>query len=104
MVTLEKKMEISIYLVLDDDDENKEVSKKYKEVWDGSKKEIETINGDKKIEYGKDFKKIRFESNGDLPVNKPTRLHLLTKIITSVFSENGKIYPQLFLDDTLDDV
>ena len=57
MVTLEKKMEISIYLVLDDDDENKEVSKKYKEVWDGSKKEIETINGDKKIEYGKDFKK-----------------------------------------------
>ena len=32
MVTLEKKMEISIYLVLDDDDENKEVSKKYKEV------------------------------------------------------------------------
>ena len=57
MVTLEKKMEISIYLVLDDDDENKEVSKKYKEVWDGSKKEIETINGDKKIEYGKDLKK-----------------------------------------------
>ena len=57
MVTLEKKMEISIYLVLDDDDENKEVSKKYKEVWDGSKKEIETINGDKKIEYSKDFKK-----------------------------------------------
>ena len=57
MVTLEKKMEISIYLVLDDDDENKEVSKKYKEVWDGIKKEIETINGDKKIEYGKDFKK-----------------------------------------------
>ena len=50
-------MEISIYLVLDDDDENKEVSKKYKEVWDGIKKEIETINGDKKIEYGKDFKK-----------------------------------------------
>ena len=50
-------MEISIYLVLDDDDENKEVSKKYKEVWDGSKKEIETINGDKKIEYGKDLKK-----------------------------------------------
>ena len=49
-------------------------------------------------------KKIRFESNGDLPVNKPTRLHLLTIIITSVFSENGKIYPQLFLDDTLDDV
>ena len=43
------------YLVLDDVDENKEVSKKYKEIWEGVKKEIETINGSEKIEYGKDF-------------------------------------------------
>ena len=43
------------YLVLDDVNENKEVSKKYEEVWDGIKKEIETINGGKKIEYEKDF-------------------------------------------------
>ena len=44
------------YLVLDDDiDENKEVSKKNNEVWEGAKKEIETINGGKKIEYEKDF-------------------------------------------------
>ena len=28
-------------------DENEEVSKKYKEVWEGVKKEIETINGGK---------------------------------------------------------
>ena len=43
------------YLVLDDVDENKEVSKKYEEVWEGLKKWIETINGGEKIEYGKDF-------------------------------------------------
>ena len=44
------------YLVLDDDiDENIEVSKKNNEVWEGAKKEIETINGGKKIEYEKDF-------------------------------------------------
>ena len=43
------------YLVLDDVNENKEVSKKYEEVWEGVKKEIETINGGKKIEYEKDF-------------------------------------------------
>ena len=36
------------YLVLDGLDENKEVSKKNKEVWDGIKNEIETINGGKK--------------------------------------------------------
>ena len=39
------------YLVLDDIDESKEVLKKYEEVWDGIKKEIETINGGGKIEY-----------------------------------------------------
>ena len=45
------------YLVLDDVDENKEVSKRYEEVWEGVKKEIETINCAEKIEYGKDLKK-----------------------------------------------
>ena len=50
----EEKSEIKD-LVLDDVDENKEVSKKYEEVWEGVKKEIETINGGEKIEYGKDF-------------------------------------------------
>ena len=43
------------YLVLDDVDENKEVSKKYEKVWEGVKKEIEAINDGKKSEYGKDF-------------------------------------------------
>ena len=43
----EEKNEIK-YLVLDEIDENKEV-------WEGIKKEIETINSGKKIEYGKDF-------------------------------------------------
>ena len=46
------------YLVLDDVDEHKEVLKKYEEVWEGIKKEIETINGGEKIEYGKDLKKL----------------------------------------------
>ena len=36
------------YLVLDDVNKNKEVSEKNEEVWEGIKKEIETINGDKK--------------------------------------------------------
>ena len=36
------------YLVLDEIDENKEVLNKYKEVWEGIKKEIETTNSGKK--------------------------------------------------------
>ena len=89
------------YLVLDDVDENKEVLKKYEEVWEGIKKEIETINGGEKTEYEKDFKKIRFECNDDLSLNRPIKLRLLTIIITSVFSKGSKFYPQLFLYDAL---
>ena len=55
----------------------------------------------KKMDMGKIFKKNRFESNDDLPLNKPIKLRLLTIIIRSVFSEDGKFYPQLFLDDAL---
>ena len=43
------------YLVWDEIDENKEVLEKYEEVWESIKKETETINGGKKLEYGKDF-------------------------------------------------
>ena len=39
------------YLVLDNVDKNKEVSKKYKKGWEVIKKEIETINGCEKFEY-----------------------------------------------------
>ena len=59
MVTLSanplKKKNENTYLVLDNVDENKEALKKYEEVWEGIKKEIETINGGKKIENGKVF-------------------------------------------------
>ena len=34
-------------------------------------------------------------------MNKPISLRLLTVIIRCVFSEGGKFYPQLFLDDAL---
>ena len=43
------------YLVLDDVNKNKDVIKKYAESWESIKKEIETINGGEKIQYGKDF-------------------------------------------------
>ena len=91
------------YLVLDEITENKEVLEKYEEVWEGIKKEIKTINSSEKIEHGKDLKKNRFEFNDDLPRNKPIKLCNITIIIRSVFSENGKFFPQLFLDDALYD-
>ena len=46
------------YLVLDDVDENKQVSKKYEEVWEGVKREFETINGGERVNMRKIFKKL----------------------------------------------
>ena len=43
------------YLFSYDVDEKNKILIKHKEVWEGVKKEIETTNGGKKIEYGKDF-------------------------------------------------
>ena len=60
-------------------------TKKFQKVSEGVKKEIKTINGGENIEYGKDFKKIKFQSNDNLPLNKPTKLLLLAIIIRSVF-------------------
>ena len=54
----------------------------------------------KKLNVGKALKN-RFESNDDLPMNKPIKLRLLTIIMRCVFSEGGKFYAQLFLDDAL---
>ena len=45
--------------------------------------------------------KIKFNSDDDLPLNKPLKFHNMTITIRSVFEEDGKLYPQVFLDDTL---
>ena len=45
--------------------------------------------------------KIKFNSDDKLPLNKPLKFHNITITIRSVFEEDGKLYPQLFLDDNL---
>ena len=95
---------VNKHLVFDSADENKEVLKMYRELWDGIKNEMETINGGKKGEFGKGFMKIKLNTDDDLPLNKPLKLHLLTIIVRGIFKENGKFYPQLYLDDCLYEV
>ena len=79
----------------------KKYLKKYTELWDEIKNKIETINGDRKAEYGKDFMKIKFNADDNLPLNKLLKLHLLTIIVRCVFEEDGKFYLQLYLGDCL---
>ena len=65
------------------------------------KSKIKTINGRKEGEYGKDFMKIKFDTDDDLPLNKPLKLHMVTIIVRSVFQEGKKLYPQIYLDECL---
>ena len=89
-------------LIFDDSvNENKELLKANADVWEGIKNEIKAISGGKENDYGKDYMKIKFNSDDDLPLNKPLKFHAMTIIIRSVFEEGGKLYPQVFLDDTL---
>ena len=88
------------YLVFDSTDVNKELLKKYNDVFNGTKNKIKKISGDE-CDYEKDCMKIKFNSDDDLPLNKKLKFHHMTITIRSVFEDDGKLYPQVFLDDTL---
>ena len=45
--------------------------------------------------------KIKLNSDDDLSLNKPLKFHAMTIIIISVLEEGGKVYLQVFLEDTL---
>ena len=45
--------------------------------------------------------KIKFNSDDELSLNKPLKFHLMTITIKTVFEEDGKLYPQVFLEDNL---
>ena len=92
-----EKMKINIQFLIPTN-ENKEVLKKYTELWDGIKNETETINCGKKGKYNKDLLKIKFNTDDNLPLNKPLKLHVLqqlqvTKIVRCIFEKDGKFYP-----------
>ena len=52
-------------------------------------------------DYEKDYMRIKFSSDDGLPLMKPLKFCNMTVTIRSVFEEDAKLYPQVFLDDTL---
>ena len=72
-------------------------TKKYNDAWNGIKNKIKEVSSGE-CDYEKDYLKIKFNSDDNLPLNKPLNM---TIIIRCVFSEGGKFYLQVFLDDTL---
>ena len=73
-------------------DNNKEVLEKYTALRNKIKSLIEAIDN-KPGEYGKNYIKIKFNSDDNLPLNKPLKRRNLTVTVRSVFEENNKYYP-----------
>ena len=82
-------------MTFDSTDEDKELLKKYSNVWSGIKNKIKEISVGE-CDYDKDFMKIKFNSNDDLLLNKPLKFHSVAITIRSVFEENDILYPQVF--------
>ena len=88
------------YLIFDSTDENKELLKRYNDVFNGLIDKIKKIDDDW-LEYTKSYKKIKFNSHDNLPLNKQLKFHTMTVTIRCVFSEDNTLYPQVFLDEAL---
>ena len=85
------------YLILASTDTSKEILTNYTKPWNGIKNPIGKITG-KSGESGKNSMKIKFGSDDNLLLNKMLKLHNLTIVVISVFEEENKYYPQVFLD------
>ena len=53
------------------------------------------------LEYSKHYMKIKFSSDDNLSLKKPLNFYQMTITIRCVFSEDNKLYPQVFLDGAL---
>ena len=88
------------YLIFDSIDENKELLKKYNDVFNGIMGKIKEVSNDE-CDYEKDYMKIKFNSDDDLPLNKSLNFHIMTITIRSVFEKDSKLCLQVFLDECL---
>ena len=64
------------------------------------KTKLKAMNYGKENNYWKDYMKIKFNSDNDLPLSKPLKFHAMAIIIRSVFEKDSKFYLQVFLDYT----
>ena len=81
-------------------EKSKEVLTKYTELSNKIRSLFKTIDV-KEGEYGKDFMKIKINSDNDLPLGKILTLYKMAIVVRSVFQEDNRYYPQVFLDEFL---
>ena len=93
----EKGKDDAWYLVISDDDD---VFKKLVDIFESIKNKITEKKWDL-VKYDKHYLKIKFESNNILPPSKDVNIRMATIIIRAIFAQDGKYYPELFLDGGL---
>ena len=94
-----EEKEMNKYLVFNSTVENKELLKKYNDVFNRIRKKIKKISGHE-WDYEKDYMKVKLDSDDNLPLNKQLKFRNMVITIT-VFEEDGKLYLEVFLDDNL---
>ena len=63
---------------------------------------LKEIIGGKEIFYKKDYSKVKVDNDDDLPMEKPLKFaKKKTIIVRSVFQEDKKLYPQIYLNQCL---
>ena len=77
-----------------------DVLRKFTNIWKSIRVKIEE-NTCSIVQYDKDYMKIKFEGNDNLPIDNIVNIHQVTIIIRNVFAQNSRFYPQLFSDDAL---
>ena len=80
--------------------ESKEKIKKYEELSSKIRDLIRSVTK-KSDDYDKKRMKIKFISDGKLPLNKTIKIPSMIIVVRAVFHENNKYYPQIFLDECL---
>ena len=73
----------NMYLIFDSADENKELLEKYNDVLNGIKNKIKEVSSGE-CDYEKDYMKIKFNSNNNLPLNKPLKDLFLKKMVNFI--------------------
>ena len=83
------------YLVFASTGKNKEALKNYTKLCEETKRQIEVLNDDEPVKYKKDFMKIEFESDNNLPLSKTFNTTDMIIAVASVLESKGK-YLQFF--------
>ena len=85
------------YLTLVSTDKNKDILKKYTELWDKIKNLIRSITNISDY-YDEKYMKIKCNLDNSLSLNKILKLYNLTIVVRLVFQKKEMYYPKVSLD------